>query len=173
MAETVETRFRRMEQYLEGLVQELEALQSEMPGFGYEIRNIGMKTNEVQRNIQHLRRKAGPPPGGGAEPKAQEPGGESSRDAGEMARELHQFLTQCKEYMVQMEEVDPAFASYRTDLRILMNQAQDRLQQYWERETRDRSEPFIKPLNGAEDPNQEGAYQIPPFMGMTKGLGKA
>lgn len=172
MAETVEKRFRRMEKYLEGLVQELEALQSELPGFGYEIRNIGMKTHEVHRNIQHLRRKTSPP-GGGSDPGMTGSSVEAPRDAGEMARDLHQFLSQCKDYMSQMEEVDPSFASYRTDLRILFNQAQDRLQQYWERERQERREPFIKPLVKHDDRNQKDHYEIPPFMEITKGMGKA
>jgi hypothetical protein len=172
VAETVEKRFRRMEQYLEGLVQELEALQSELPGFGYEIRNIGMKTHEVQRNIQYLRRKTSPP-GGGSDPRVTGSGEEASRDAREMARDLHRFLSQCKEYMGQMEEVDPSFASYRTDLRILFNQAQDRLQQYWERDGQERKEPFIQPLVKHDDRNQKDHYEIPSFMEITKGMGEA
>ncbi len=152
-------------------MQELETLQSELPGFGYEIRNIGMKTHEVQRNIQHLQRKISPP-GGGSNSGATGSAVEARQDAGEMARDLHQFLSQCKEYMGQMEEVDPSFASYRTDLRILFNQAQDRLQQYWEQEGQGRKEPNIKPLVKQDDRNPEH-YDIPSFMEITKGMGKA
>ncbi|PTX61778.1 hypothetical protein C8P63_10630 [Melghirimyces profundicolus] len=181
MADTVENRFRKMEQYVTGLLQELEALQMELPAYSYEIRNIQMKTNEVNRNMHSLYRRVGPPNGGSPE-RGQGREARPSREVTEMAREIHRVLTQCKEYMEEMEQADPAFASCRNDLHHLFNQAQDRLQRYWEQGEEERREHEIRSsiVNRLKQDREKGetnqagkeGYRLPSFVQMQKGFGE-
>ncbi|SDC71023.1 hypothetical protein SAMN04488112_11426 [Melghirimyces thermohalophilus] len=160
MAETAGGRFQKMEKYLIGLLQELQALEAEFPEYRYEIDSINMKTHEVQRNIKQLRRRMGPP-------KQNEESTER-QSAGEMAREIHRVLTQCKVYMEQMEQADPSFAESRMEIDELLDRARDRLQHYWEGEKTER------PSESAAPRLQEETVgpQIPAFM-MQKRWGKA
>jgi chromosome segregation ATPase len=122
----IEERFERLINLSEAMQNELHQLASELPQFEYELNNIQKKSQEVHRNINHVKRRY---------ERYNNDKGHSNNEkhnVKEKSQRLHAHIQEYKKFMESMEKEDPGFKEYHQVALLLLNQVQDTLQMYWE-----------------------------------------